>query len=181
MIPSDKLLSLGIRPIYERYCPLGPEDLALLTEALGKPLPPDYLELVSAFGCAFFPGHRVVVNCINQPPPEVSDTGFLLVSSLLGGGTQKHRVVQQLQLTRGELPSDLIPIASDYFGNLFCLSIGGEFAGKVFFWDASREPTSEEDGEQGLPGPTKLSHHDLTLVAASLHDFINRLEILPTE
>jgi hypothetical protein len=175
MNPIDKLESLGIRPIYGQYYPLEAADVSLLRTILGAPIPPDLEVLISSYGCAYFPGHKVVVECLESPPPAVSDTNFLLISSLFGGGTQKHRLTQQLQLYHGRIPKNMIPIASDYNGNLFCLSIMGADAGKVFFWDASREPVPEDYIEEGVPIPDDLEYSNVLLVADSVHDFLNRL------
>jgi hypothetical protein len=176
MNPFNKLEMLGIRPIYERYYPLEADDIALLTSILGGPIPADLLALASRYGAAYFPGGKVTVRCIEPPPSEISDTGDLLISSLLGGGNQQHQLVKKVQLFRGRMPFHMIPFASDYDGNFFCLSTGGNDAGKVFFWDGDREVAPEDYIEQGLPVPGALAYSNLTLVADSLQDFLDRLQ-----
>ena len=45
------------------------------------------------------------------------------------------------------IASDLIPIASDPFGNLVCLSIQGPRCGQIFFWDHEDEDPANHSNE----------------------------------
>jgi cell wall assembly regulator SMI1 len=56
------------------------------------------------------------------------------------------------------LPSDVIPIADDPFGNAICLGIRGEKKGKVYFWD---HESAEDEPE---------------LVSGSFAEFVSKLE-----
>jgi cell wall assembly regulator SMI1 len=47
---------------------------------------------------------------------------------------------QVLDTFRDRLPSDVLPIARDPFGNLVLLGLGGKVRGKVYFWDHELEP-----------------------------------------
>lgn len=61
---------------------------------------------------------------------------------------------------RKRVPSHLMPIASDVFGNLVCLGVSERNQCKIYFWDHERE--SNEFGDEG----------NVFLVADSLHDFL---------
>jgi hypothetical protein len=176
MTTVQKLESLGIKPIYEEYYPLTKEDIQEVTGIIGEPLPANYIQLVSTYGCAYFPGHQVEVKCIDSPPPDISDDPFLPISSLFGGGDKQHRLVQQVKDSWGRIPHKMIPIASDYNGNWYCLTIAGRNAGSVFFWDATREFFPDDSGESHN-SPSASIPSNTTLIATSLEDFIDRLEI----
>jgi hypothetical protein len=62
----------------------------------------------------------------------------------------------------GRIPKELLPIGDDPYGNLHCLGIRSDEAGKIYFWD--HEGPGEEDDWRGI-----------TLVAHSFADFIDRL------
>ena len=63
------------------------------------------------------------------------------------------------------IPSGFLPIAVDPGGNLICLAIAGDNAGKVYFWD------HEEEVEEGqTPG-----YENVYLIANSFHEFLNCL------
>lgn len=63
---------------------------------------------------------------------------------------------------RPHLHRDLLPIASDPFGNLICLGVQGDHTGQVFFWLH----------EGGLPPQTPLPNEDCRCVAASFNAFM---------
>lgn len=65
----------------------------------------------------------------------------------------------------GRLPPGLLPIACDPGGNLICLSVSGENAGTVYFWDHE---------EEAGPGETP-SYENAYHVAESFGEFLERL------
>jgi hypothetical protein len=64
---------------------------------------------------------------------------------------------------RGRIPVDLLPIATDPFGNLLLLGMSGPRADKVYFWDHN------------------TGGDDVTLIANSFDDFLALLRPLPDE
>jgi hypothetical protein len=68
-------------------------------------------------------------------------------------------------------PPNLLPIAGDSGGSVFCLSVYGDDVGKVYYWDYYREPH-----------PVRTRYPWIYPVADSLEDFLNSLrEPLPEE
>jgi hypothetical protein len=65
------------------------------------------------------------------------------------------------------VPKNLLPIASDWSGNLICLSINGDDFGKIYFW------SHEEEGE--LESGKSPDYHNVYFVSNSFTEFINGL------
>ena len=70
-----------------------------------------------------------------------------------------------LQVYAGRVPADLLPVGDDLAGNLICLAIAGDHAGRVFFWD------HEMEADGGDP-PTM---DNMELVADSFTEFVGRV------
>jgi hypothetical protein len=66
------------------------------------------------------------------------------------------------------LPVELVPIASDPFGNLVCIGIAGEKEGVVYFWDHENE---YDIGQK--PG-----YRNVHFIANTFPEFLNGLESL---
>lgn len=58
---------------------------------------------------------------------------------------------------------NILPIASDPFGNLICISVEGGDKGKIYFWDHELETV-------------EASYENLSLIANSFSEFMNLLE-----
>jgi hypothetical protein len=65
------------------------------------------------------------------------------------------------------VPADLIPIATDAFGNNICIGWKGERQGKIYFWD--HEDELDENGE------FVQDYRNVYLVANSLQEFLDNL------
>lgn len=65
------------------------------------------------------------------------------------------------------VPSDLIPIADDAFGNNICMGWKGQRAGKIYFWD--HEDELDENGD------FVTDYRNVFLVADSLQEFLDGL------
>lgn len=65
------------------------------------------------------------------------------------------------------LPSNIIPIAGDAFGNLICISISGDDYGKIYFWDHELEGQSE-------------SYDNMSLIKNNFNEFISNLHEFKT-
>jgi hypothetical protein len=88
---------------------------------------------------------------------------------------------------RSTLPTEVIPIAVDTFGNEICLAIRGKNRGKVYFWDHEGapeiddlealypglilNPPDEEDERSNVT--TWPGHPDLSLIADSFAKFLD--------
>jgi cell wall assembly regulator SMI1 len=128
---------------------LSPFEVSKIERKLGTTLPHDYRQFLLEVGGVLFHSTKV-------SPVEASEWGPVnAVNCLYGSEKEKGSLLETFGLYQGELPEGLIPIGEDPAGNLFCLGIGGQQLGKVYFWDQDR------------------AH--ITLVANSFADFINRL------
>ena len=81
-----------------------------------------------------------------------------------------HSFIETYKIAQRRLPDEMIPIASDPFGNLFCLAVEGDDAGKVLFWDHEREPDDDEEEVTSFP--------NVRFVADSFEEFLASLEPL---
>jgi hypothetical protein len=173
---EQKLGLLGMKPIYGSYLPLAPDEISRIEHLVGSELPPDYKAFISKFGCAYFPDSEVAVRPISRPLPGITDTGLLEISAILGGGNKGHRVLLTLELLRGRMPENMVPIADDHSANVFCLEAGKTGRGAVYFWSSMHEPSGEDYVSKGMLVPDDLLFQNLTHVAESFSDFFMRLE-----
>jgi hypothetical protein len=115
---------------------------------------------------------------------------FYIVHTLLPIGTRKRFGFDNLKAyfetyktKQWRVPDEMIPIAGDLFGNLFCLVVTGPNTGKIYFWNHEREPgaSDEEDelecAEDGLKCEVE-GFPNMTLIADSFEEFIHELEPL---
>lgn len=181
MTIDEKVQSLGIHPIYGRYYPLEPTEIKALEKTLGYSLPEKYKDFVSRYGCSHFPHQRVQVRSVQPAPPHISDSDLLDFSDFLGGGNQKHRLLWHIEAFRGRMAPTVIPIASDHYGNLFCLGLGGDTRDRMYLWDLDNEPSVEDYLEASLGVPEDLFYSNMILVAKSFRDFVGQMEIVKQE
>ena len=66
------------------------------------------------------------------------------IDQFLSIGNGEHSNLESyIKTYKGRLPSDLLPIAHDPGGNLICIGIKNDVAGKVFYWDHEFESDEE--------------------------------------
>jgi hypothetical protein len=129
-ISDEKLVHMKFEKT-NRHCRLRKRDLLAFEALIGVQLPDDY---------------RVYLHAHNGGRPVPSDFKFLGRSS----GSSLHHMYglfrdhecdlrSAFECFRDRIPSSLIPIADDPFGNQICLGIQGTHYGKIFFWDHERE------------------------------------------
>ena len=78
------------------------------------------------------------------------------------------RIDQAVEDYRGRLPSDVIPIGDDPYGNLICLGVRGGNRGAVYFWDHE-----DELDEEGL---SKLDYGNMYKLADGFEEFVDKLK-----
>src|SRR5579883_1912424 len=105
----EKLSTLGIKPLHGQYQPLDSDELARVSALLGTEIPPEYIDLVTRFGCAYFPGGGVTVRTVTPPPSHISNDGRLLVAGLFGCGGHHYSLLGELKLVLDEMPRQLLP------------------------------------------------------------------------
>ncbi len=92
------------------------------------------------------------------PIAERQDVGFENLDTFM----------KTYKIDQHRLPLRMIPVASDMFGNLFCLSASGSDSGKVYFWDHEAEPS-----DVGVEGDANIR-----LVADDFAEFVRGLQPL---
>ena len=145
---------------------------------LGIPLPEDYKAFVTKYGESHF-SQIVQVRPIESPPDHISSEGLFDFSSFYGSDGDGDGLFTHLQVLKGRMPETMLPIGRDFSGNVFCLGVGAKDRNKVYLWDFEGEPAAEDYTEQGLAVPANLWYQNLTLVANSFTDFIDRFEKEP--
>ncbi|SRR5713101_8066466 len=176
MILEARLATLGLQPIYGTYRPLSSDEIATLEALMGGALPDDYKAFVSKFGCSYFGESAIVVRPATLPPREVTSTGLLGFGAFFGGGQKEYALLVDYELDRGRMPETVFPFACDHTGSQFCLGVIGNDQGRVYYWWFAHEQAPEDYIAQGLPVPDDLWYCNMTLVADSFTDFVNRLE-----
>ncbi len=114
--------------------------IAGLESALGHSLPPDYRAFLSTHngGRPNPAGFRV-----GPPGQSYSDAE---VHYFYGIGTKLSNLEQHIEIYKGRLPAELVPIASDTCGNVIALALSGDRRGAVFFWDHEKETGTDPAG-----------------------------------
>lgn len=76
-----------------------------------------------------------------------SEEGESRIDEMYGlhNGPEYRRLDKAYQTFSGRIHANLIPIASDSFGNQVCLSVRGANAGKIYFWDHEVNIVSDLD------------------------------------
>jgi hypothetical protein len=77
------------------------------------------------------------------------------------------------------IPASILPIATDYTGNLICIGVSGAAAGKIYYWDHENELAAKIMLQMDLKGITSIDDYweNIYLVAESFIDFIRSLQI----
>jgi hypothetical protein len=149
--------------IVDSAAPVTEEDLAQAERRMRCAIPPAFRSFLLAHnGGRPIPG---VFAIHGVGSGEVVDESR--VRSFFGIHIEHHynSLEDVVEIYRGRLPSNIIPIADDPFGNVIGLAIDGEQEGAVYFWDHELEV---EPGETPHP-------NSLLFVAPSFEEFLNGL------
>ena len=76
-----------------------------------------------------------------------------------------ERYIKTFKINQKRLPDNLIPIANDPGGNLFCISTHGDDEGKIYFWEHEFEVEDDQ----------KPNYSNVFFVANNLENFIDNL------
>lgn len=137
-------------------------DIQDLERLLGSPLPDDYRAfLVKHNGGVPTPAVFAFLQDGVQYHGEVR-----LFFSATGTGPDSIRGI--LTIYKQRVPAGFLPIAADSCGNLVCLVLEGEQAGKVYFWDHEFECDEDEVAD----------FRNVSLVANSFEAFLKHLDRL---
>ncbi len=133
-----------------REPPSSPEQIARLEERLGRALPADYRDYLLAQD-----GGRLASN------DGAVDTIFGL-----GDVPDWASMWDKLDVLKDRMPSWLVPVADDAYGNLYAVSLRPSDFGSVWFWD------HEEEADEGQPP----SEENISFKAGSWTAFLERLQ-----
>ena len=133
-----------------REPPASPEQIARLEERLGRALPADYRDYLLAQD-----GGRLASN------DRAVDTIFGL-----GDVPDWASMWDKLDVLKDRMPSWLVPVADDAYGNLYAVSLRPSDFGSVWFWD------HEEEADEGQPP----SEENISFKAGSWTAFLERLQ-----
>ncbi len=70
-----------------------------------------------------------------------------------------------LEVYKGRIPANMIPVAHDPGGNLICLALTGDDAGKIFYWKHDEEVEENETPD----------YRNIYFVAQSFDEFLSSL------
>lgn len=131
-------------------------ELSLYERQLGLQLPAQYRKFLLEFN-----GGSPRPNSFNF---KDSDAGSQVLS-FFGFGSF-YNVLDELETYSGRLPRRFFPVAAEAGGNLLCISVSGDDAGSIYFWDHELEADLSK-------GQTPDSVANTTLVADSFSEFLD--------
>ncbi len=169
-------------PSGEDFIPCSEEDLAEVESILGETLPREYKEFVLKYGWSHYEP-SAVVRTIEKPPSDVTINDDLAVpiGNFFGGDFKGTSLLFHLKVSPiyEFFPEQMLAIADDVMTNQFLLGLKGEERNKVFFWFREGLIEPEHYEEEGLKVPGDWKRKNLTLVATSFTDFLDRVMLDP--
>jgi hypothetical protein len=124
--------------IQPMFLPISEVSLALFEQELDLTLPTDYRDFLLEHNGG--KPNPCIFPVANNPYDNKSMLHYFfgVTDGELGN------LAKWIKLQEDKLPEDLIPIGIDLGGNLLCLSVRGDFYGKIYFWDADIPEDDEE-------------------------------------
>ena len=146
--------------VIESEHPTSSAELSSLEVKYGFKFPAEYREFLLKYN-----GGRPSLSKFNFMELEGSYTDSLIdrfLSVYEGKYDNFEWTLRTVKVVRQRMPSNLVPIASDPFGNLVCISVDGKDLGYIYFWDHEKEEES-------------ANYNNVFLLARSFNDFLDRL------
>jgi cell wall assembly regulator SMI1 len=137
------------------------EDVRAVEQEIGLLFPENYKDFLLTQN-----GGRPSPNGFPIAGHNIDDFGGIQVFLRINGDVESSNLDWTYQIMYGRLPDNLFPIARDDGGDLVCISLYGEDAGAVVFWDIHQE-TDE---------PT---YDNVYHIANSFEEFIESIRELP--
>jgi hypothetical protein len=176
---QSKLQKLGIKPSFNgKYDHATDSDIQAIENKANGKLPLEYCEFLKSYGYSgFFSWVIFPRNDNNNHKIIKTHIGIFLGTS----SDYPHTVMDKLITYEDRLPSEIVPITTES-GNFLCISVYADKNeyGKIYHWDHNREWDEDEyvaRHKTRMPRSAKFSN--MTLVAESFTDLINKLEIDP--
>jgi cell wall assembly regulator SMI1 len=150
--------------IWESLAPLSEEKLCEVENRMGFRLPTAYRSFLLKYngGKPKPAGFR-----FDKETDRYNDSEINFFYGIQENAEYHINFERNCRMSEGRMPSNIIPIASDPFGNRICISISGEDCGHVYFWDHEREADPDEDE---VP-----DYSNLHLIATSFDQFLASL------
>ena len=151
---------MAIVTIEESFLPLPTEqDVFELDQQLGRPIPFDYRDFLLKHN-----GGSPTPECFHIRGNRAGDIG--IINWFYGLTSDEDYDIREAVLTlRERIPAHFLPIGDDPGGNQLCISLAGEDAGTVYFWDHENEV---DEGE--VPG-----YQNVYFVASSFGALLSSL------
>ncbi|MBK9266725.1 MAG: SMI1/KNR4 family protein [Polyangiaceae bacterium] len=111
-----------------------------------------------------------------RPSPDVFDVpGYQFEGGVIDSfyglhSGEYYQLERAYEVYLDRIPTDMVPMALDNFGNVVCIGWKGERRGKIYFWDHE-----DELDENGL---SRQDYSNVFLVANSLEEFLGKLKEL---
>ena len=156
---------LFLEAIDKKLAPAPESELLAFEQTLGCRLPEDYRHFLVSCNGGYVGGDLWFTG--PTPTGEKADAG---VHHIGGFRQERHfSLVRARSRYEGRIPSDLLWIMDDPFGNAICLAIRGKYFGQVFFWDHENEPEEGWDGSVERAENLQLLANTFTEFVAGLH------------
>ena len=152
---------------------LNHEDIAMLEKELGIVLPLQYQQFLMQHNgghpsLPVFSYMNTYLGFNEWSSSVVSD--FFRVTDK----TDIYDIRRRQLIAEGRIPSPLLPIASDAFGNTICIGTEGEWLGKVYLYHHEYEFEPE-------PGEPETSFENVFPIADDFNTFIQSLRAMDIE
>jgi len=148
--------------VFESKEALRPERLEEVERDLGSPLPDDYRAFLNEYNGGYPEPDGFLFDRNGVPSKGMVDR-FLSIYSGESSNLERY-----LKTYKGRMPANLVPIAKDPGGNLVVVSISGEDANTVYYWDHDEEA---EDGEAPTYRNVYFIAPNFTVFLESLQNF----------
>jgi hypothetical protein len=152
-----------IQQIEESARQLLPEDIRRIESLIGMRLPVDYVTFMLKYNGGYpIPSAFPIEGFVNNP------FGVIQVFFGIDRPIESSNLDWNFETFNGRIPANLFPIACDDGGDLICLSLFGEDAGAVLFWDCYAESSEP-------------SYENVYRIASSFQEFVDGIIELPEE
>lgn len=136
-------------------------DIQQLEELIGIVLPDGYKRFLLRYN-----GGRPIPNAFPIEGLENNPFGTIQVFYRIDGSIESSNLDWNYDTLNGRLPPNLLAIACDEGDDQICISLFGDDAGSILFWDCHKETE--------VPG-----YHNVYRIAGSFSEFIDGLRELP--
>ncbi len=128
--------------IRSQFPPATPQAIASFESAVGASLPESFIEFLRRHNGGAPDPQDIVIS------EEEGTTDVQMIFGLNDDKDYDLRV--NADIYQGRIPRQMLAIATDSGGNLFCLSLAAPTYGEVFFWDHERETDPDAPKELSL-------------------------------